>query len=332
MQMKKLGVGFIGSDVHVGGYIKAFSSIEAVELIGVGDEREETAEALCRQGEMRYFTTDYQRLLADDDIQIIMVCSPDCFHAEHAIAALRAGKHVLCEKPMTTTLADCRKLVQTVDETGMTFMVSQFMRFEPIYKKIKQIYDAGQIGRAFFVEGSYIHDMRSLYDPTTWRSDPKTAQDILIGGGCHPFDLLRWAVGSDVAEVHAYANGYATPNFPLDDCYIFTFQFENGCVGKVLATSGCRGHGMGEGFLSIYGTEGTIWKNHIHHSDGRREEIIAERGNASGDTVSHFVECVVNGTQPSIDVREGAKTVSALAAGVESVAAGKPIRVVNEFG
>lgn len=232
---------------------------------------------------------------------------------------------------MAVNLESCRKLVQTVDETRLTFMVSQFMRFEPIYRRIKQIYDLEQIGRAFFVEGSYIHDMRSLYKPVTWRSHPQTAQNILIGGGCHPFDLLRWTVGADVTEVHAYSNGYAAQEFPLDDCYIFTFQFENGCIGKVLVTSGCKGRGMGEGFLSIYGTEGTIWKNHIHHSDGRTEEIVAEEGNAIQETVFHFVDCVINGTQPLIDVREGAKTVAGLIAGVESTETGKPVKVVNQF-
>ena len=169
--------------------------------------------------------------------------------------ALRAGKHVLCEKPMAIDTESCRKLVQAVDDTGLMFMVSQFMRFEPIYKRIKGIYDAERIGRAFFVEGSYIHDMRSLYNPVTWRSHPQTAQNILIGGGCHPFDLLRWTVGSDVTEVHAYSNGYAAQEFPLDDCYILTFQFENGCIGKVFVTSGCRGRGMG-GRISLHLRDG----------------------------------------------------------------------------
>ena len=101
------------------------------------------------------------------------------------------------------------------------------MRFEPIYKQIKEIYDAERIGRAFFVEGSYIHDMRSLYNPVTWRSHPQDCTE-------HPdrgrLPSLRFTPvdgpGPDVTEVHAYSNGYATQDFPLDDCYIFTFQFE----------------------------------------------------------------------------------------------------------
>ena len=116
--MAKLGVGLMGSDVHVSGYIKAFTACPSVELIGVADDSKETAQELCRQGQMKYATTNYQQLLEDENIQIVLVCTPDLFHAEHAIAALRAGKHVLCEKPMAVDIESCRKLVQTVGETG----------------------------------------------------------------------------------------------------------------------------------------------------------------------------------------------------------------------
>ena len=327
--MKKLGVGFVGSDVHIGGYVKAFLSNPDVKLIGASDRDEEAAKSVASQGNMQLFTTDYDNLLENEEIDVIMVCSPDHFHAEDCIAALRAGKHVLCEKPMTTTLRDCEDMVRTVDETGLTFMVSQFMRYEPIYQSIKTIYDEGRIGRAFFVEGSYIHDMSAYYSQKTWRSDPKNPQNILTGGGCHPLDLLRWAVGSDIEEVHAYSNGYAAPNFVLDDCYILTCKFKNDCIGKVFVTSGCKGRGMGEGFLSIYGTKGTIWRNQLYTAEGEVKDIPFEEDNAIQTLVDDFVYCVINRKKPLIDVREGAKTVSSLIAGVESAKSGKPIKVFN---
>ena len=329
--MKQLGVGFVGSDVHIGGYVKSFHANPKVELISACDSNEETAQNIAAQGQMKFSTTDYENLLTNQAIDVIMVCSPDHFHAEHAIAALRAGKHVLCEKPMTTTLQDCQNMVRAVDETGLTFMVSQFMRFGPVYQAIKKMYDEGTIGQAFFVEGSYIHDMSAYYTQKTWRADPKNPQNILLGGGCHPLDLLRWAVGSDIEEVYAYSNGYAEPNFVLDDCYIFTCKFTNDCIGKVLVTSGCKGHGMGEGFLSIYGTKGTIWRNQLYPAEGGTKDIPFEEGNATRVVVDHFVDCVINGTEPLINVREGAKTVSALVAGVESAESGKPIKVFNGF-
>ena len=327
----KLGVGFVGSDVHIGEYVKSFSANPNVELIGVCDSDEKVAQNIVAQRNMKYFTADYKKLLEDEKIDIIMVCSPDHLHAEDSIAALIAGKHVLCEKPMTTTLRDCQNMVKAVDETGRTFMVSQFMRFEPLYQSIKKIYDKGMIGQAFFVEGSYIHDMSRYYDQKTWRSDPNNPQNILIGGGCHPLDLLRWALGAELEEVHAYANGYAAPNFVLDDCYIFTCKFDNDCMGKVLVTSGCKGRGMGEGFLSIYGTKGTIWKDKLYTADGKTKDIPAEKYNAVQATVDYFVYCIINGKKPLLDVREGAKTVSALVAGVESAELGKPVKVFNEF-
>ena len=329
--MSKLGVGFVGSDVHVGGYVKAFLAHPDVRLIGACDSEEYSVQGVAAQGNMSLSTTRYEELLENSGIDAIMVCSPDHFHATHSIAALRAGKHVLCEKPMTTTLQDCKDMVRAVDETGLTFMTSQFMRFCPIHQEIKRMYNEGVLGRAFFVEGSYIHDMSGIYSRNTWRSDSKNPQNILIGGGCHPLDLLRWAVGSEIEEVHTYANGYAAPNLVLDDCYIFSCRFENGCIGKVLVTSGCKGHGMGEGFLSIYGTEATVWRERLYPAKGEPTEIASQNLDPMQAVIDHFVDCVMTGKQPSIDVRDGAKTVSALVAGVESAESGAPVAVFNDF-
>ena len=131
--------------------------------------------------------------------------------------------------------------------------------------------------------------------------------------------------------MHAYSNGYAARDFVLDDCYIFSCRFENGCLGKVLVTSGCRGHGMGEGFLSIYGTEATVWRDRYYPANGEPTDINFEELDPMQVVVDHFVDCVVTGERPSIDVRDGAKTVSALVAGVESAESGAPVSVFNDF-
>lgn len=329
--MDKLGIAFVGSDVHIGAYVNAFLTHPDVRLIGACDVDEDSVRQVAAQSNTALWTTCYDELLENPEIDVIMVCSPDHLHAAHSISALRAGKHVLCEKPMTTTLQDCKDMVRAVDETGLIFMASQFMRFRPKHLAIKKLYDDGQLGEAFFVEGSYIHDMTSIYARNTWRSDRKNPQNILIGGGCHPLDLLRWTVGSEIEEVHAYSNGYAARDFILDDCYIFSCRFENGCLGKVLVTTGCKGHGMGEGFLSIYGTRATVWRDRLYSAEGEPKDIPSEELDSIQGVVDHFVDCVMNGKQPLIDVRDGAKTVSALVAGVESAESGAPVAVFNEF-
>ena len=330
--MAAISVGFVGHDVHLNDYIQGFYRHSQVSTMGFCQTETPSQETINQISEAGKTFQSYQtteELMDDERISVIMVCSSDHLHAKHVLMALEANKHVLCEKPLTDNLKACHQLIQKVKQTGLTCMVSQFMRFQPIYQRIKQIYDQGHIGRAFFVEGSYIHDMRPYYQPMTWRSDPKNPQNILIGGGCHPLDLMRWTVGSEIVSVHAYSNGYALPDFPLDDCYILTFQFENGCVGKLLATSGCRGHGMGEGFLSIYGTEGTIWKNQLYKPEDSQPQMIEviEEVPAITTAVDYFLDSVINGVPPLIDIIDGAKTVSALVAGVKSAETGQPVRV-----
>ena len=330
--MKNINIGFIGTDVHIHDYIDGFLHHPRVNMMGFCQTEIPSQRATSQVLEVGKTFQIYQNteeLVEDTQISAVVVCSPDYLHAEHTLMALEAGKHVLCEKPLTDNLRNCQNLIEKVKQTGLTCMVSQFMRFQPIYQRIKQIYDQGQIGNAFFIEGSYIHDMRPYYQPMTWRSNPNNPQNILIGGGCHPMDLMRWTVNSEVVSVHAFSNGYALPDFPLDDCYILSFQFENGCVGKLLATSGCRGHGMGEGFLSIYGTEGTIWKNQLYTTENSQPETIevTDESSAIHTAVEYFLDSVANGTPPPIDVMDGAKTVSALVAGVESAKTGQRIHV-----
>ena len=115
--------------------LSRFLHIPEVKLVGACDSEEVNAQEVAAHGNMGLWTTCYGELLENPLIDVIMVCSPDHFHATHSIAALRAGKHVLCEKPMTTTLQDCKDMVRAVDETGLTFMASQFMRFQPIHQK-----------------------------------------------------------------------------------------------------------------------------------------------------------------------------------------------------
>ena len=129
-------------------------------------------------------------------------------------------------------------------------MTDQTMRYMHPWHEMAQIAKSGQIGDIFFLQGDYIHDMWSHYAPegqhhTPWRIDKQNPQNILLGGGSHPLDLILWTAESPVTEVHAYSNKLSIPVFPDDDCYIVILQFESGAIGKVYVTSGCSGHGMG---------------------------------------------------------------------------------------
>src|SRR5919197_1128676 len=102
--------------------------------------------------------------------------------------------------------------------------------FRPDYQAMVEAYQSGEIGQAWLAEGDYISNLHYLYGETgrtTWRSDPSAPQDILLGGGCHPLALMRWALGAEVTQVFAYSNHKAEPLLPIDDCYVTALRFSD---------------------------------------------------------------------------------------------------------
>ncbi len=184
-----------------------------------------------------------EELPAREDVDAVVICTPDHLHAAHAKAALLAGKHVLAEKPTSTNREDAAELVRLVARTGPVFLGGHVYHFRPDYRAVVDAYHRGEIGRAWLAEGDYVSDLSELYGPTgrtPWRSDPEHPQDILLGGGCHPLGLMRWALRDDVVEVTAYSNHMSEPLLPIDDCYVLLLRFAQGTVGRITAAAGNR--------------------------------------------------------------------------------------------
>ena len=147
-----------------------------------------------------FATMDWCELIGRSDIDVVGVFTPDALHADHVLAALDAGKHVICTKPMTTSLADAVRILDAVRRTGRTFLVGQTCRFDRNRRAAKALVDKGAYGRLVYVEATYNHDMRPVLDRTPWRWN--MPQDLLFGGLCHPMDLAMW-IGGRPREVSA---------------------------------------------------------------------------------------------------------------------------------
>ena len=107
-----------------------------------------------------FWTTDYQALVSRNDIDVVAVYSPDHLHAEHCAAAIEAGKHVICTKPMVTNLEDAKRLVGLVREKGVKFLVGQTMRFDLQFQTMRRFFDDGELGEIMAADAYYVHDMR----------------------------------------------------------------------------------------------------------------------------------------------------------------------------
>lgn len=315
-------------------HIQAFQSLPDVEVAAVvSRDAVRRAQAQADYAIPHGFAT-LNDLLAQAEVDFVVLCTPDRLHAEQTLLALAAGKHVLCEKPLATTVIDAARVVEQANATGLTLMVGHNYRFMPQYAAIKsKLYD-GLIGEPFYGESSYIQDLYGMQDlpPDYWRlSDP---QDFFMGGAIHNVDLLRWMLG-EVEEVQAYST-HVMPFYSLDDNYVANLRFKNGAIGRVLLILGARLQEKLRIEVSIFGPDGNLRATHqseaVIHDLGRMvddQPMVPATPPVNSQTAlaAHFVECVRTGQRPLIDAAEGARTVAVCAAVIQSAKTHRPVTV-----
>ncbi|HUG52974.1 MAG TPA: Gfo/Idh/MocA family oxidoreductase, partial [Vicinamibacteria bacterium] len=200
--------------------------------------------------------TDYDALLARPDLDAVCICTPSGAHAAQTVAAARAGKHVLVEKPMALTLEDADAMIEAADGAGVRLGVALQRRTEPAYQAVRGAIAAGALGR--LVMGLALvpyHRGQAYYDSAAWRGT--WAQDgggALMNQGIHIVDLLLWFLG-DVEEVQAHSATVAHA-IEVEDNAVATLRFKSGALGSIVATTAAA-----PGFphrVEVYGTRGGV--------------------------------------------------------------------------
>ncbi len=322
-------------------HIRAYKTLPDVEVRAIVDTDARALAKVRAEYGIPLATTDYEQILKGAKmagIDAVSICTPDRLHAGQALQALQAGMHVLCEKPMATTLEDAARLVRAVRESGHTFMVMHNYRFVPQFARLKELADGGTVGPLYYGESCYIQDLYSMQDlgPGYWRlADP---QDFVLGGAVHNVDLLRWVLG-EVAEVHAVSR-HVMPFYRLDDNYTLNLRMENGCIAHLLLLLGSRLKDKFRVELSVYGPEGALSTSmqrpevveNVAALEGDKPRVLAvEEADSHQRGIAHFIECVRLGTQPAVDVAEGARAVAVCLAAICSAREGVPIKVDYNF-
>jgi len=316
---RKLGVGIIGLGHNGEAHLRAYQTNPFTEVIAVCDLSEEKVRKIKKIYGIKYGYTDYQKMLIRKDIQVVSVNTSDHLHAKPFIHSLEAGKHTFVEKPMADTILDLRKMVEAADKNPhLKTMIGQILRFNPLFKKIKEFIRKGTLGEIFYLEGDYIHNLKCQADKE--RYNEKIGMNWwlekelpMVGGGCHPLDLLRWFAGG-VVEVQAYSNRIAFPQMKNDDAVVAIFKFENSCLGKVTALYGPVSPYAYANNIAVYGTKGTILRDTIclDEKEGfTKIEVPYSRGHPYEPEVNHFIECILKDKKPLVDAREGARTAAA---------------------
>jgi predicted dehydrogenase len=264
--MKKYNVGIIGYSWAAGAHIAAINNTSYAKVTALCSSRNlDSSEISVRHDSQITCYTDLERMLADADIQAVSICSYPADHAKQAIAAARAGKHLIIEKPVALSWEDCLAVETAVKESGVRTCVCFECRFSSQILTIKALIDKGLLGKIHYGEVDYYHGIGPWYGQFRWNTKKEAAGSSLLSGGCHAMDALLHCMGSEVESVQSFAANSANKDFARYEyptSSVSILKFRNGAVGKVASVIDCLQPYYFH--FHLVGSEGTLLDNKFY--------------------------------------------------------------------
>lgn len=240
--MKKYNVGIIGYGWAAGAHIDSINKTPHAQVTAVYSNRKlDDAEVSAKHGCPIQTFTDYNEFLAAN-IHVVDICSMPSLHAEQAIAAAEAKKHIILEKPMAMNLADCRAIVAAAEKNGVKGCVCFECRFSGQFISTKAIVDQGLLGDLHYAEVDYYHGIGPWYGQFRWNTGKENGGSALLTAGCHALDALLLFLGGDVESVCSFSTKSQSDIFApyeYDTSSVTILHYKNGKVGKCAAIVDC---------------------------------------------------------------------------------------------
>lgn len=260
---KELRVGMIGwAHVHAEFRAKALKELPGTRIVAISDNNQQRGLSAAERFGVTEFLSDWRDLVRRNDIDVVMVHSENALHADQVVAAAQAGRHVFCEKPVATSAADARRMVEAVEKAGVDGTAAFVSRFSQEATRAKAIVESGLLGTIIhtrsFIGLSGIREIGCPSDMADWMEDPALGGGgAWIDEGSHGIDLVRWLVG-DIVRISAMTANRAKPQLKVDDIGTAIFTYANGALGEIgTAWSMAVEIGM-RNLLEIYGSTGTL--------------------------------------------------------------------------
>jgi predicted dehydrogenase len=279
-------------------------------------------------------------MLQDTDVDAVIVASPDEYHCEHTVLAARAGKHVLCEKPMCRSLDEADRMMTEAGKNDVILMVGFLERYSHPCAEAKRRIDSGEIGTPRMVLARRCHPS-SVVRGREWLNDDRTG-GVLNYAGTHNIDLICWFMGSAPERVYGEMGQLILKGQDFTDCAVMTFRFPNGSVAALYETFAYPGsypHGVDRS-VEVLGDEGVLHVDFmaqpVRAVTGSGYEVVdsvtwpmGEKGieGALLAEVEHFVDCVKRGKIPLTTGEDGKLAIKIAIAAREAAETGKAVRV-----
>lgn len=361
METKRIGVGLVGSGFMGRSHAFAFGAAGQVfeparrpELVVLADRDEETAMAAAQALGFGRGVGDWRRLVEDPAVEIVAIAAPNHLHKPIALAALEAGKHVYCEKPLATSLADAREMAEAAERSGLVGLVGFNYLKNPIISLARQMVESGEIGDVVAFRGIHAEDyMMDPEVPHNFRTEPEGG-GVLMDLGSHIVSLARHLVGpiealsAAAATVHkSRPDGAERRPVPVEDHGHIVARFANGALGTLSASWLAPGRKMQLAF-ELTGTRGTIVFNQERFNELQVHMVGGQPGRSGFTTicsgpdtppygrfcpapghqlgfndlktieVAHLLAAIAGEEMPSPDFREGFEVQRTIAAALRA--------------
>jgi predicted dehydrogenase len=303
--MKTLNWGLIGAgDIARKRIAPALRDLPSCNLVAVNRARAELAEEFAREFGAKKWFTDWEELLGDDEIEAVYIATPVFLHAAQTVTAAEAGKHVLCEKPMALSVADCDRMIAAGRANNVRLGIAYYRRFYPVVERAKELIKSGALGKITLAQVNAFEFFNPPpAHPRYWLLErEKSGGGPMMDFGCHRLEVLTNLFG-DVKELKSLVSN-AVFEREVEDTASVLLQFESGTCANLTVTHAAR---EPQDTLDIFGTEGSI---HIPVLNGaelklrigneEKTEIHAPHVNFHQPLIEDFTEAVLNNREPVI--------------------------------
>jgi UDP-N-acetylglucosamine 3-dehydrogenase len=329
LKVAVIGCGSIARHRH----FVEYNAHAGVEITAVCDIVGERAEEMAEKYNARSYTS-YEELLANENVDAVSVCLPNALHAPVSIAALNAGCHVLCEKPMATSREEANEMIETAKKNNKKLMIAHNQRFVSSHVKARKLIESGEVGRIYSFRTAFGHG-----GPEGWSVDGKESwffkkEEAFIGAmgdlGVHKADLLRYLLGEEFVEVAGFVETSAKKGTDVDDNAVCVLKTESGTIGTLAASWSYTA--KEDNSTIIYGENAILrleddpnYSLVVQYKNGEvvKYELGQIQSNDDGGqknthVIENFVDSIVNDTVPPISGEEGKKSLEVILAALES--------------
>ena len=338
-----LGVAIQGAGNVSTERIKAYQNNPNTQVVAIGSRTLESAERKAKQLNLDCELFDnYLRLLENPKVDVVSICTPPDRHAEESIAAAKAGKHLLIEKPVAINKTELQAMYETISQAKIKTVISFVLRWNPLILSIKEIVAKGWVGKPLLVQADYWHGPTNI-NPKRFHKKNWVPMNIgaIVHGGCHAMDAARYVLGNaKIVQVSGTMPTYSVPSHIIKPLTMASVKFENGAIGKI---SGSTTFFMPYVFnIEVFGDEGVIRNNQFYSKQvpGQRNfgsfpTILPDSGDVSHhpfqDTIDHLIDCILTDTESHNSLSVAANTHLACFEAEESAMNNSSVISITEF-